>query len=91
MSQISEQSRKREENMHSVDMVLREKEHAAQAERLQLTTKMGTTVEDVNKRLTAKEMKIREEIQAKYLQLEKVGIVFTGICLYTYGIKNYLV
>ncbi|XP_052791297.1 cingulin-like isoform X2 [Mya arenaria] len=70
--QLSEQSRKREENMHTVDMVMREKEHAAQAEKLQLSAKMSGTVEDVNKRLAAKEMKIREDIQAKYQQLEKL-------------------
>lgn len=58
--------------MHTVDMVLREKEHAAAADKLQMTSKVTDTVEDMNKRLLAKEMKIREEIQAKYLQLEKV-------------------
>lgn len=72
---ISEQVRKREENMHTVDMILREKEHSQQAERLQLNAKVTDTVEDVNKRLLAKEMKIREDIQSKYLQLEKVEIV----------------
>lgn len=58
--------------MHTVDMVLREKEHAAQAEKLQMTAKVTDTVEDINKRLLSKEMKLREEIQAKYQQLEKV-------------------
>ena len=53
-------------------MVLREKDHAMQAERLQMTSKVTDTVEDINKRLLAKEMKIREEIQQKFLQLEKV-------------------
>ena len=71
---LSEQTRKREEGLHTVDMVLREKDHAAQAERLQMTSKVTDTVEDINKRLLAKEMKIREEIQQKFLQLEKVGI-----------------
>ncbi|KAL4240116.1 hypothetical protein ACF0H5_000910 [Mactra antiquata] len=71
-TQISEQVRKREENMHTVDMVLREKDHAAQAERLQINAKVTDTIEDVNKRLLSKEMKLREEIQSKYLQLEKL-------------------
>ena len=73
---LSEQSRKREEGMHTVDMVLREKDHALQADRLQLNAKVTDTVEDVNKRLLSKEMKIREEIQAKFLQLEKVLCVY---------------
>jgi len=71
--QLSEQVRKREENMHNVDMVLREKDHTAQAEKLQMTAKVTDTVEDINKRLLSKEMKIREDIQGKYLQLEKVS------------------
>ena len=69
---LSEQTRKREEGLHTVDMVLREKDHAIQADRLQMTAKVTDTAEDINKRLLAKEMKIREEIQAKFLQLEKV-------------------
>ena len=69
---LSEQTRKREEGLHTVDMVLREKDHAAQADRLQMTAKVTDTVEDINKKLLAKEMKIREEIQQKFLQLEKV-------------------
>ena len=73
--QLSEQVRKREENMHNVDMVLREKDHTAQAEKLQMTAKVTDTVEDINKRLLSKEMKIREDIQGKYLQLEKVSLV----------------
>ena len=81
-SSLSEQTRKREENMHTVDMVLREKDHAAQAERLQINAKVTDTMEDVNKKLLTKEMKIREDIQAKYLQLEKVGLFMGSTALY---------
>ncbi|KAL3875912.1 hypothetical protein ACJMK2_033817 [Sinanodonta woodiana] len=69
---INEQTRKREETMHTVDMLLREKEHNAQSDRLNLSSKLNDNVEELNKKLLAKEMKLREEIQTKYMQLEKM-------------------
>ncbi|KAK3585997.1 hypothetical protein CHS0354_033114 [Potamilus streckersoni] len=69
---INEQTRKREETMHSVDMLLREKEHNAQSDRLNLSAKLNDNAEEINKKLLSKEMKLREEIQTKYLQLEKM-------------------
>jgi molybdopterin converting factor small subunit len=58
--------------MHSMDILLREKDHASQADKLSLTSKVADTVEDVNKKLLSKEIKIREEMQERYLQLERV-------------------
>ena len=57
-----------------MDLLLREKEHSAQADRINLNSKVADTVEDVNKRLLSKEIKIREEMQDRYLQLERVGV-----------------
>ncbi|XP_060080757.1 paramyosin-like [Ylistrum balloti] len=68
----AEANRKREETVHSMDMVLREREHATQADRLALTTKVADTVEDLNKKLMEKDIKIRGEVQDRYLQLERV-------------------
>lgn len=59
--------------MHTMDILLREKDHANQADKLNLTSKVADTVEDVNKRLLSKEIKMREEMQERYLQLERVG------------------
>ncbi|KAK3091323.1 hypothetical protein FSP39_018929 [Pinctada imbricata] len=70
--QLAESNRKREENMHKIDLLLREKEHSAQADRINLNSKVADTVEDVNKRLLSKEIKIREEMQDRYLQLERL-------------------
>ncbi|GFS01040.1 neurofilament heavy polypeptide-like isoform X5 [Elysia marginata] len=46
---ISEQNRKREESLHALDMLHREKEHAAENEKLKLQGRMTETVEEVNK------------------------------------------
>ncbi|XP_021358873.1 paramyosin-like isoform X2 [Mizuhopecten yessoensis] len=69
---LAEANRKRDETVHSMDMVLREREHATQADRLSLTTKVADTVEDLNKKLMEKDIKIRGEVQDRYLQLERV-------------------
>ena len=71
--QLAEANRRREESVHKMDLLLREKEHSAQADRINLNSKVADTVEDVNKRLLSKEIKIREEMQDRYLQLERVG------------------
>lgn len=71
--QLNDANRKRDESMHSVDMLLREKEHVSAAERMTLTTKVADTVEDVNKKLLTKEIKMREEMQDRYLGLERVS------------------
>ena len=58
--------------MHALDMIAREREHVAESERLKLQAQLAEMVEDVNKKILTKEIKLREEIQDKSLQLEKV-------------------
>ncbi|XP_067670819.1 coiled-coil domain-containing protein 154-like isoform X4 [Haliotis asinina] len=69
---IAEQNRKREESMHALDMIAREKEHQAESERMKQQAKIGESLEDINKRILNKEIKLREEVQDKYVQLEKL-------------------
>lgn len=72
---IAEQNRKREEALHAMDMIHREKEHSAENEKLKLAGRMTESVEEVNKRLLTKEIKLREELQGKYTQLERVRVL----------------
>ena len=58
-----------------MDMQLKQKDHSVQADRLTLTSKVADTVEDMNKKLLTKEMKLREEMQERYLQLERVLLI----------------
>ncbi|XP_025105725.1 coiled-coil domain-containing protein 154-like isoform X2 [Pomacea canaliculata] len=69
---IAEQARKREEAMHALDMIHREKEHSAETEKLKLQSRVTELVEEMNKRVLNKEIKLREEIQDKYMQMEKL-------------------
>ncbi|XP_046362158.2 paramyosin-like isoform X4 [Haliotis rufescens] len=69
---ISEQNRKREESMHALDMIAREKEHKTESDRMKQQAKVAETLEDINKKILNKEIKLREEIQDKHVQLEKL-------------------
>ncbi|XP_064594874.1 coiled-coil domain-containing protein 154-like isoform X2 [Liolophura sinensis] len=71
-STVAQQNTKRDEFLHSRDLMQREKEHEANTERLKLQNKMAEMVEEVSRKILAKEMKLREEAQEKYLQLEKI-------------------
>lgn len=72
---IAEQNRKREESIHALDVIQREKEHASDTDKLRLQSKINENLEEFNKKLLTKEIKLREEIQDKYIQLEKVTVV----------------
>ncbi|XP_076458630.1 coiled-coil domain-containing protein 154-like isoform X2 [Babylonia areolata] len=68
---LGEQNRKREEAVHAMDMAQKERERAAETEKLRLQSKLSENIEEMNKRLLNKEVKLREEIQEKYQQQEK--------------------
>lgn len=70
---LAEQARKREENMHALNVVQREKEHAAESERIKLQSKIAEIAEEVSKKILQKEMKLREESQHKFAQVEQVS------------------
>ncbi|XP_059170731.1 putative leucine-rich repeat-containing protein DDB_G0290503 isoform X2 [Physella acuta] len=69
---LSEQNRKREEAMHAMDMIQREKEHLSENEKIKLQGRITESVDEVNKRLLTKEIKLREELQDKYKQMERL-------------------
>ena len=71
-SSLNEQTRKREEAMHALEVLAREKEHAAEIERAKMQQKIAETAENVTKKILSKEMALREETQKKYQQLEEV-------------------
>ena len=50
----------------------REKEHAAETERIRLQSKIAEIAEEVSKKILQKEMKLREESSGKYSELEQV-------------------
>ncbi|KAL8561223.1 hypothetical protein ACOMHN_024479 [Nucella lapillus] len=69
---LGEQHRKREESMHALDMIHREKEHSSETDKLKLQSRLTENLDEMNKRLLTKEIKLREEMQQKQQQLEKV-------------------
>ncbi|XP_077980786.1 uncharacterized protein LOC144435997 isoform X2 [Glandiceps talaboti] len=70
-SQVHEQSRKRDEAMHALDVIQREREHAADNERLKMQGKIAEIAEEVSKKILHKEIRLREEAQQKFANIEK--------------------
>jgi len=69
---LAEQNRKREEAMHALDVVQREREHAAESERIRLQSRIAEIAEEVSKKILHKEIKLREEATDKFSKIEKV-------------------
>lgn len=72
-SQVHEQSRKRDESMHALDVIQREREHAADNERLKMQGKIAEIAEEVSRKILSKEIRLREEAQQKFANIEKVS------------------
>eukprot|EP00057_Strongylocentrotus_purpuratus_P018983 XP_011673457.1 PREDICTED: glutamic acid-rich protein isoform X6 [Strongylocentrotus purpuratus] len=70
-AQLHEVSRKRDESMHALDVVQREREHAADNERLKMHGKIAEIAEEVSKKILSKEIRLREEAQQKFGNIEK--------------------
>jgi hypothetical protein len=68
-----EQNRKREEAIHALETVQREREHAAEKERIKIQGKIAETAEEVSRKILQKEARLREEAQQRYAQLEQVS------------------
>lgn len=58
--------------MHALDVVQREREHAAENERIKLQSKIAEIAEEVSKKILHKEIKLREEATDKFSKIEKV-------------------
>ena len=71
---IQEQSRKREEALHAFETTQREKDHSSDIEKTKLQGKIQEIAEEVSKKILMKEIKLREELQARYAQLEAVSL-----------------
>ncbi|XP_033630840.1 golgin subfamily A member 6-like protein 22 isoform X2 [Asterias rubens] len=70
-AQVHEQSRKRDETVHTIDVVQREREHAADNERLKMQGKIAEIAEEVSRKILSKEIRLREEAQQKFGNIEK--------------------
>ncbi len=67
--------------MHSMEVMQREKEHNQETDKLKLNSKISDISEEVSKKLMQKEMKLREEMQNKYAELEKVRYLKVMLCI----------
>ena len=80
---VAEQSRRREEAVHSLESMVRDRDHVHEQERLRLTSKIGEISEEVGKKVLAKEIKLRQEFQEKFSTVESVRVHLIVI-MYTF-------
>ena len=71
-SSQAEQTRRRDELIHQLEVLQREKDHNAETERLRMQSKLADISEELHQRLLQKELKLKEDMQRKYEELEKV-------------------
>ena len=58
-------------------MLQREKDHNAETERLRMQSKVADISEELHQKLLQKEMKLKEDLQRKHEELEKVFSNYT--------------
>ena len=69
---LSEQTRQQDAAVHALDVIRREKEHAADTERIKLQGRIAEVAEEVIKKVLNREIKLREETDHKFSQIEQV-------------------
>ena len=57
-----------------MESLTREKDHQAENEKIKLQARIGEIAEEVSKKILQKEIKLREESQMRYAQIEQVGV-----------------
>ncbi|XP_070579805.1 putative leucine-rich repeat-containing protein DDB_G0290503 [Ptychodera flava] len=70
-SHVLEQDRKQDETVHAFNMMLKERDHTAEKERLKLQGRVAEIAEEVNKKMVQQEISLREETQKKFEYIEK--------------------
>ena len=72
---MQESNLKREEEMYATTMNSKERENLLENERNMISSKLAEINEEQNKKMLQKEIRLREDAQAKFVLLEKVRIV----------------
>jgi len=72
-SAIAEQTRQHEKAVHALDVMRREKEHAAETERIKLQGRIAEVAEEVIKKVLSREQKLREETTERFEEMESVS------------------
>ena len=72
---MTDEKRKRQDTAHTMEIMNRDWEHAAETEKLRTQTKLTEGIEEINKRLLGKEISLREEIRCTTQSIEKVVMV----------------
>ncbi|GAB1598354.1 Hypothetical predicted protein [Argonauta hians] len=69
---VNNQTRKQEETLHNINLIQKDREHNKDYNLQRLQNQLQDSIEEINQRLYQKEMAIRDELQEKFLQLERM-------------------
>ena len=86
---VGEQNRRREEAIMAVEAAHRERERLAEFDQSKLEAKIMDVSEEMNRKLLQRELKIRDENDAKYSQIEKVPLIFIASFYHHFGRKSH--
>ncbi|XP_014780441.2 coiled-coil domain-containing protein 154 [Octopus bimaculoides] len=69
---VNNQTRKQDETLHSISLLQKDREHNKDYNIQRLQNQLQDSIEEMSQRLHQKEMAIRDELQEKFLQLERL-------------------
>ncbi|XP_036360183.1 coiled-coil domain-containing protein 154-like isoform X3 [Octopus sinensis] len=69
---VNNQTRKQDETLHSISLLQKDREHNKDYNIQRLQNQLQDSIEEISQRLHQKEMAIRDELQEKFLQLERL-------------------
>ena len=75
-SSVSEQARKREEEMYAMEQQNREKGHMSENEKFRLQSQIMEINDEIQRKMNTREMKIKEDVQKSVSNLENVSKYF---------------
>jgi len=85
---VQESNHQREQELYAQSMNSKEKEDLIENERTMIASKLAELSEEQSKKMLQKEIRLREDAQAKFVLLEKVSNTF--FCLICMGRKQLL-
>ena len=80
---VQESNHQREQELYAHSMNSKEKEDLIENERTMIASKLAELSEEQSKKMLQKEIRLREDAQAKFVLLEKVS--YTFFCLICMG------
>ena len=74
-SSVTEQARKRDEVMYTLEQQNREKNHMSETEKFRLQSQINEVTDEVQRKISQREMKIKDDVQKNISNVENVILI----------------